>query len=83
MVSRCTLSRHALATDREPHPPPHSQMPVSDTKLTKTMKNIKAFFLGINEFRSNITTNCGDADHAYEWGREIAHRMTFRRFEQV
>lgn len=46
------------------------------------MKTIRAFVLGILEFRSSVTTNPGD-DYieAYDWGRELAHRVTFRRFE--
>lgn len=43
---------------------------------------IKAFFLGIIEFRSDATTHY---DHplieVYDFGRELAHRITFRKFE--
>lgn len=47
------------------------------------MTKIKAFFLGIAEFRSDLTTSFDDWEtlDAYEWGREWAHRLTFRRFE--
>lgn len=45
------------------------------------MKNISAFILGIREFRLTCTTNCDPYNHAYEWGREWAHRLTVRRFE--
>ena len=45
---------------------------------------IKAFLLGMREFRSFITTPMEDerAYNAYDWGREFAHRITFRRFEE-
>lgn len=42
---------------------------------------MKAFFLGMLEFRQSITTRCDD-DRAYELGREWAHRLTLRRFDQ-
>ena len=54
------------------------------------MNHIKAFFLGVYEFRSDFTTNFthvnsyeGDAlQETYDLGREWAHRLTFRHFEQ-
>lgn len=47
------------------------------------MKHIKAFALGVREFRSSWTTHYeGSLANAYDWGREIAHRATFRHFEQ-
>lgn len=47
------------------------------------MNSLKAFLLGMWEFRSDYTTNPGD-DYieVYDMGREFAHRLTFRRFEQ-
>lgn len=47
------------------------------------MKKIKAFFLGAVEFRSDFTTSYQDYDlmEAYEWGREWAHRLTLRKFD--
>ena len=46
------------------------------------MKTIKAFILGLYEFRSDYTSSPGDDFiSAYDWGRETAHRLTFRRFE--
>lgn len=46
-------------------------------------KHIAAFVNGVREFRSDFTTGY---DHSlidsYDWGREIAHRATFRRFER-
>lgn len=48
------------------------------------MNRLKAFFLGVVEFRLNCTTVFSDNDmgDAYDAGREWAHRLTFRRFEQ-
>lgn len=41
---------------------------------------ISAFCLGAFEFCSDVTTNCVEQS-AYDWGREIAHRLTMRLFE--
>ena len=46
------------------------------------MNAIRYFILGALEFRRSATT--APADNflpAYEWGRECAHRLTLRRFE--
>jgi hypothetical protein len=54
------------------------------------MKTIKAFLLGMWEFRTDFTwadpartDDCWytDLDAAYDFGRELAHRLTFRRYE--
>jgi hypothetical protein len=47
------------------------------------MKVIKAFLLGVQEFRLSLTTHFDDDDllEAYDSGREWAHRLTFRRYE--
>ena len=47
------------------------------------MKAIKAFFLGVVEFRLNCTTVFSDNAmcDAYDSGREWAHRLTFRMYE--
>lgn len=46
------------------------------------MKRIRAFLLGVWEFRSGVTTHFDDdLIETYDWGREWAHRLTFRRFE--
>lgn len=47
------------------------------------MKNIKAFFNGMKEFRSTFTTHYTDWSlwYAYDLGREWAHRLTFRRWD--
>lgn len=48
------------------------------------MTRIRAFLLGMIEFRSMWTTGYDDQSlmETYDWGREWAHRLTFRRFEQ-
>lgn len=48
------------------------------------MKNLSAFVLGIREFRCGVTTHYEDDGqlYAYDFGREFAHRMTLRKFEQ-
>lgn len=47
------------------------------------MRRIKAFILGMREFRMSFTTHCSDMDedYAYNLGREWAHRLTLRRYE--
>lgn len=55
------------------------------------MKRLKAFLNGMREFRLSMTTNYdhvetdeGDAlQAAYDWGREWAHRLTFRRYDDT
>lgn len=47
------------------------------------MRRLAAFLAGLREFRLTITTAYDDdalAD-AYDTGRELAHRITRRRFE--
>ena len=46
--------------------------------------NIFAFLQGMREFRLQFTLSYGDPDldWSYDMGREFAHRLTFRRFEQ-
>lgn len=47
------------------------------------MRTIWAFLLGVFEFRQDFTTHIGpDLDEAYDRGREMAHRLTLRRFER-
>lgn len=45
-------------------------------------RSLKAFLLGILEFRTNITTRV-DCNHItkYDMGRELAHKLTFRYFD--
>lgn len=52
------------------------------------MRRIKAFLLGMIEFRSDYTwadparSDDIPGDYsAYDSGREMAHRLTFRRFD--
>ena len=47
------------------------------------MKTVNAFLLGVYEFRSTYTTHIADwgVSRAYDWGREWAHRLTLRHFE--
>lgn len=47
------------------------------------MKRMKSFLLGAAEFKSRFTTHCDRHQDAYDWGREWAHRLTLRRFEEV
>ena len=54
------------------------------------MKHIKAFLLGMYEFRTDWTTNYdhvetdeGDSlQEAYDSGRDLVHCLTFRHFDQ-
>ena len=52
--------------------------------MTALIKKLRAFALGAREFRLNFTTHFYDnsMQDAYDWGRETAHRLTLRRFEQ-
>lgn len=46
------------------------------------LNKIKAFMLGMYEFRLTITTHYDyPLIENYNWGREWAHRLTLRRFE--
>ena len=46
------------------------------------LKKVKVFFKGVAEFRSGATTHYGNGlIEVYDLGRELAHRLTFRRFE--
>lgn len=48
------------------------------------MSRIKAFLLGVWEFRTSCTRHFAAFDDllAYDHGREFAHWITFRRFEE-
>lgn len=47
------------------------------------MKSLWAFTLGMIEFRSGFTTNPGpDLIEVYDQGREFAHWITFRIFDE-
>lgn len=47
------------------------------------MKTIKAFFLGIYEFRLSFTAHYEDFNlsNSYDIGREFAHKLTLRKFD--
>lgn len=46
------------------------------------MRTIRIFLLGMWEFRSMCTTHFDYPEiEVYDSGRELAHRLTFRRFE--
>jgi hypothetical protein len=45
---------------------------------------LRAFILGILEFRHDVTTALEWPEIlAYDRGRDLAHRVTLRRFEQA
>lgn len=47
-------------------------------------KQAKAFFLGMLEFRCSFTTRCSfETERAYDFGRETAHRITFRLYDHA
>lgn len=46
------------------------------------MKKIKIFLLGMWEFRMNSTTHFDEPEiETYDAGRDFAHRITLRKFE--
>lgn len=46
------------------------------------MKTIRAFLLGLIEFRSSVTTDVGwELWETYDAGRDMAHRLTFRHWD--
>ncbi len=48
----------------------------------KTLQAIRAFILGLREFRQSTTTHFDeDLIEAYDTGRDLAHRLTFRQYE--
>lgn len=54
--------------------------------MTEMMSRVCAFLLGAWEFRGNVGmlydgSTWSPRSKAYDWGRECAHRVTFRRFE--
>lgn len=47
------------------------------------MRRIHAFLLGMAEFRSSFTTRLsGDLLETYDSGRDLAHRLTLRQFDE-
>lgn len=49
------------------------------------MQRLKAYLLGMYEFRLSSTTSFEDlaVQDAYEAGRDMAHRLTLRKYEQT
>lgn len=48
------------------------------------MDKLKAFLLGLREFRTDLTTHFDyPLIESYDAGRELAHRLTFRRYDQT
>lgn len=47
------------------------------------MKKIRAYLLGMREYRLSWTTSYSDDDlmEAYDAGRDMAHRLTFRVYD--
>lgn len=47
------------------------------------IKYLKAFALGVVEFRSDLTTHMTPSlINTYDYGRELAHRVTFRHWDR-
>lgn len=51
--------------------------------MARRINVIRAFLMGMWEFHSSITTRYEDdrAYDAYDYGRELAHRLTRRRWD--
>ena len=50
--------------------------------MSELIGNITAFFLGLYEFRSDFTTGVGATRiEAYDAGRDLAHAITMRVFD--
>ena len=51
--------------------------------MKRVFKKLAAFVNGAREFRDTFTTHYGDYSllMAYDRGREMAHVLTFRRFD--
>ena len=49
------------------------------------MKHIKAFFLGLVEFKQDMTTHFDNDGllETYDAGRELMHRLTLRRYDNA
>lgn len=46
------------------------------------MRRIRIYLLGMREFRSDLTTHFDYPEiETYDRGRDMAHRLTLRRFE--
>lgn len=49
------------------------------------MKKLKAFFLGVYEFRRSFTQGYENDElrECYDKGRDLAHALTSRRYEDI
>lgn len=49
------------------------------------MKNVKAFLLGMYEFRRSFTQGYESYSlrESYDKGRDLAHALTLRRYEDI
>jgi len=61
-------------------------MPLTTSNLAckeNEMKKVKAFLQGVWEFRLSFTTHYAEHDlaRAYDQGRELAHKLTLRKFD--
>lgn len=46
------------------------------------MTRLRAFLMGMREFRRDLTTHYDEPlIQTYDWGREWAHRLTMRRWD--
>ena len=54
------------------------------TEMIYLMARVFAFFRGVVEFRTCLTTHYDDygLSLAYDYGRDLAHRCTFRRWDR-
>ena len=53
--------------------------------MEKVAEILKTFALGMIEFQTDFTTHFDDQEllETYDMGRELAHRLTLRKFEQT
>jgi len=66
------------------------RLSLSEEPPAMMIPRLKAFLLGMFEFRTSLTTGYYDADGepiwpltlAYDSGRELAHKITLRRYER-
>jgi hypothetical protein len=50
--------------------------------MTELLTRLRAFLLGMREFRTDFTTNPGDdLIEDYDRGRDLAHALTLRRWD--
>lgn len=55
---------------------------MSTSVISTVIRHPKAVFKGALEFRSSLGMTYGDSrDEAYDFGRELAHRLTLRAWD--